>query len=96
MQIAPSEDLYFYPAIAIMINNKTKCTVLLTIFFLTLCWDLLTAVFNKGRKMTMKARLLVIALCIGGILLCQDTFDIPLGLPDQISRIINTIFGNGV
>lgn len=46
--------------------------------------------------MTMKARLLVIALCIGGILLCQDTFDIPLGLPDQISRIINTIFGNGV
>lgn len=71
-------------------------TVLLTIFFLTLCWDLLTAVLNKGRKMTMKARLLVIALCIGGILLCQDTFDIPLGLPDQISRIINTIFGNGV
>lgn len=71
-------------------------TILLTISFLTLCWYLLVTVFNKGRKMTMKARLLVIALCIGGILLCQDTFDIPLGLPDQISRIINTIFGNGV
>lgn len=28
MQIARSEDLYFYPAIAIMINNKTKCTLL--------------------------------------------------------------------
>lgn len=27
MQIARSEDLYFYPAISIMINNKTKCIV---------------------------------------------------------------------
>lgn len=29
-------------------------------------------------------------------LLLQDTFGIPLGLPERISRIINTIFGNGV
>lgn len=28
MQIARSEDLYFYSAIAIMINNKTKCTLI--------------------------------------------------------------------
>lgn len=92
------EDQLLSPRMAYIIHLSLSIgfTVLLTIFFLTLCWDLLTAVLNKGRKMTMKARLLVIALCIGGILLCQDTFDIPLGLPDQISRIINTIFGNGV
>ncbi len=71
-------------------------TILLTISFLTLCWYLLVTVFNKGRKLTMKTRLLVASLCFVGILLLQDTFGIPLGLPERISRIINTIFGNGV
>lgn len=71
-------------------------TILLTISFLTLCWYLLVTVFNKGRKLTMKTRLLVACLCLVGILLLQDTFGIPLGLPERISRIINTIFGNGV
>lgn len=71
-------------------------TILLTISFLTLCWYLLVTVFNKGRKLTMKARLLVASLCLVGILLLQDAFGIPLGLPERISRIINTIFGNGV
>lgn len=71
-------------------------TILLTISFLTLCWYLLVTVFNKGRKLTMKTRLLVASLCLVGILLLQDTFGIPLGLPERISRIINTIFGNGV
>lgn len=71
-------------------------TILLTISFLTLCWYLLVTVFNKGRKLTMKTRLLVTCLCLVGILLLQDTFGIPLGLPERISRIINTIFGNGV
>ncbi len=71
-------------------------TILLTISFLTLCWYLLVTVFNKGRKLTMKTRLLVASLCLVGILLLQDTFGTPLGLPERISRIINTIFGNGV
>lgn len=71
-------------------------TILLTISFLTLCWYLLVTVFNKGLKLTMKTRLLVASLCLVGILLLQDAFGIPLGLPERISRIINTIFGNGV
>lgn len=71
-------------------------TILLTISFLTLCWYLLVTVFNKGRKLTMKTQLLVASLCLVGILLLQDAFGIPLGLPERISRIINTIFGNGV
>lgn len=71
-------------------------TILLTISFLTLCWYLLVTVFNKGRKLTMKTRLLVASLCLVGILLLQDTFGIPLGLPERINIIINTIFGNGV
>ncbi len=38
-------------------------TILLTISFLTLCWYLLVTVFNKGRKLTMKTRLIARILC---------------------------------
>ena len=38
-------------------------TFLLTISFLTLCWYLLVTVFNKGRKLTMKTRLIARILC---------------------------------
>lgn len=92
------EDQLLSPRMAYIIHLSLSIgfTVLLTIFFLTLCWYLLVTVFNKGRKLTMKTRLLVACLCLVGILLLQDTFGIPLGLPERISRIINTIFGNGV
>lgn len=88
--------IVFLPSLAVSVRRLHDTGHSGWYYLLTLCWYLLVTVFNKGRKLTMKTRLLVACLCLVGILLLQDTFGIPLGLPERISRIINTIFGNGV